>query len=208
MLSWPFGLKTCLYPSIFPLEAHDPFRNTSFAFGAVNHPKFGIPWPHLGIGCIFPRSGRHPTDGSATLIKLVVKVLLFLFVTSLLSTIAVADEDLASYRWKNRVLVILAPSDNDPQLKEQRASAAASAAGYLERDLIVVTEIGVDGPIRRKFGIRQSDFQVLLIGKDGHSTLQWPKPVSSEVIFSAIDRMPMRRDEMSKQKTVRTTNQR
>jgi hypothetical protein len=134
------------------------------------------------------------------------RVLLFLTITSLLNMIAVAETDLASYRWKNRVLVILAPSDNDPKLKEQRASAAASAAGFSERDLIVVTEIGAEGPIRRKFGIRESDFQVLLIGKDGHSTLQWPKPVSSEVIFSAIDRMPMRRDEVNKQKTVRTTN--
>jgi hypothetical protein len=113
--------------------------------------------------------------------------------------ITFADADLASYKWRNRVLVILAPSNNDPQLKEQCASAAASAAGFAERDLLVITEI-VEGPIHRKFGIRQSDFQVLLIGKDGRSTLQWPKPVSPEVIFSAIDRMPMRRDEMSKQK--------
>jgi hypothetical protein len=114
---------------------------------------------------------------------------------------AFADTDLPSYRWKNRVLVILAPSDNDQKLEEQRASASASAAGFSERDLIVVTEIGVEGPIHRKYGIRQSDFQVLLIGKDGRSTLQWPKPVSSEVIFSAIDRMPMRREEMSKRKS-------
>jgi Domain of unknown function (DUF4174) len=128
------------------------------------------------------------------------RVLLFPIVASLLSLIAVAGADLAGYKWKNRVLVILAPSDNDPQVKEQRASAAASAAGFSERDLILVTEIGVEGSIHRKFGIKQGDFQVLLIGKDGHSTLQWPKPVSSEVIFSAIDKMPMRRDEMSGRK--------
>jgi Domain of unknown function (DUF4174) len=137
-----------------------------------------------------------------------VRVFLFLIFTSFLSMIAVAGADLADYRWKNRVLVILAPSDNDPQLKEQRASAAASAAGFSERDLIVISEIGVEGPVHRKFGIRPSDFQVLLIGKDGRSTLHWPRPVSSEVIFSAIDRMPMRRDEISKQKTVQTTNRR
>jgi hypothetical protein len=128
------------------------------------------------------------------------KVLLFSILTVLSGMKAFADADLASYKWKNRVLVILAPSDSDPKLKEQRASAAASAAGFSERDLIVVTEIGVEGPIHRKYGFRQGDFQVLLIGKDGHSTLQWPKPVSSEVVFSAIDRMPMRRDEISKRK--------
>jgi hypothetical protein len=129
------------------------------------------------------------------------RVLLLSIMACLLSLIAVADADLAGYKWKNRVLVILAPSESDPQVKEQRASAAASTAGFSERDLIVVTEIGVEGSIHRKFGIRESDFRVLLIGKDGHCTLQWPKPVSSEVIFSAIDKMPMRRDEMSRQKT-------
>jgi uncharacterized protein DUF4174 len=128
------------------------------------------------------------------------KVLLFPILACFLSMIAFADSDLASYQWKNRVLVILAPSDNDPQLKEQRASAAASAAGFSERDLVLVTEIGADGPIHRNFGIRRSEFRVLLIGKDGHSTLQWPKPVGSEIIFSAIDSMPMRRAEIRKQK--------
>lgn len=129
------------------------------------------------------------------------KVLLFSILTVLSGMTALADADLASYKWKNRVLVILAPSDSDPNLEEQRASAAASAAGFSERDLIVVTEIGVEGPIHRKYGFRRSDFQVLLIGKDGRSKLQWPKPVSSEVVFSAIDQMPMRRDEMSKRKS-------
>jgi hypothetical protein len=31
---------------------------------------------------------------------------------------------------------------------------------------------------------------------DGRSTLQSSKPVNSEVLFSVIDKMPMRRDEM------------
>ena len=55
------------------------------------------------------------------------------------------------------MLVVLAPSDHDPRLREQ---------------------------------------QVVLVGKDERSTLQWSKPVSSEVLFSVIDKMPMRREEM------------
>jgi hypothetical protein len=110
--------------------------------------------------------------------------------------IAFAETDLTSFKWKNRVLVILAPSADDPRLKEQRAIAAAGISGFSERDLVVVAETGSDGPLHRKFGLRVSDFQVLLIGKDGHLALQWTKPVSSEVLYSAIDKMPMRRDEM------------
>lgn len=53
------------------------------------------------------------------------------------------------------MLVVLAPSDHDPRLREQ---------------------------------------QVVLVGKDGRSTLQWSKTVNSEVLFSVIDKMPMRRE--------------
>jgi hypothetical protein len=82
------------------------------------------------------------------------------------------------------------------------AIAAAAAAGFSERDLIVVAEIGTEGPLHRMFGTRVGDFQVVLVGKDGRSTLRWSKPVSSEVPSSVIHKMPMRRDEMRQQHKV------
>ena len=65
---------------------------------------------------------------------------------------------------------------------------------------IASAEIGTEGPLHRMFGTKVRDFQVVLVGKDGRSTLQWSKPVSSEVLFSVIDKMPMRRDEMRQQR--------
>src|SRR5271165_3175529 len=100
------------------------------------------------------------------------RVLLFPIITSLVCMSAFADIDLAGFKWKNRVLVVLAPSESDTRLKEQRAIDAAAAAGFSERDLIEVAEIGAEGPLHRRFGIGISDFQVLLIGKDGHSAQQ------------------------------------
>jgi hypothetical protein len=128
------------------------------------------------------------------------KVLLFPVITCLVTMIAFAETDLSSFHWKNRVLVVLAPSDRDPRLREQQAIAAEAAAGFSERDLIVVAEIGTEGSLHRRFGTKVGDFQVVLVGKDGRSTLRWSKPVSSEVLFSVIDKMPMRRDEMSRQR--------
>jgi hypothetical protein len=128
------------------------------------------------------------------------RVLLLPILTGLMCMIAIADTDLTGFKWKNRVLVVLAPSDNDPRLKEQRTVDAAATAGFSERDLIEVAEIGAEGPLHRRFGIKVDDFQVLLIGKDGHCAQQWAKPVSSEVLYSVIDRMPMRREEMRRQK--------
>jgi Domain of unknown function (DUF4174) len=128
------------------------------------------------------------------------RVLLFSVITCLVTMIAFAETDLSTFKWKNRVLVLLALSDQDTRLREQQAIATAVAAGFSERDLIVVTEIGTEGPLHRLFGTRVGDFQVVLVGKDGHSTLQWSQPVSSEVLFSVIDKMPMRRDEMRQQR--------
>jgi hypothetical protein len=128
------------------------------------------------------------------------KALLFSVFTCLVTMIAFAETDLSTFKWKNRVLVLLAPSDHDPRLGEQQATATAAAAGFSERDLIVVAEIGTEGSLHRMCGTRVGDFQVVLVGKDGRSTLQWSKPVSSEVLFSVIDKMPMRRDEMRQQR--------
>jgi hypothetical protein len=36
-------------------------------------------------------------------------------------------------------------------------------------------------------------FQVALVGKDGRSTLQWSKPVSSEMLFSVIEKRRQQR---------------
>jgi uncharacterized protein DUF4174 len=156
--------------------------------------------PEPNLGCI--RLALHPIRFLGGNVKYgdAMRVLLFPIITSLVCMIASAETDLAGFKWKNRVLVVLAPSENDIQLKEQRAIDTAAAAGFSERDLIEVAEIGAEGPLHRRFGIKVGDFQVLLIGKDGHCAQQWPKPVSSEVLYSAIDSMPMRREEMRRQK--------
>ena len=114
--------------------------------------------------------------------------------------IAFAETDLPSFKWKNRVLVVLAPSDRDPRLLEQQATAAGAATGFSERDLLVVAETRTEGPLHRMFSTKVGDFQVALIGKDGRSAFQCSKPVNSEILFSIIDKMPMRREEIRQQR--------
>jgi len=128
------------------------------------------------------------------------RVCLFLLLASFMSSLLFADNDLAGFQGKNRVLVLLASSADDPLLREQQAINAASAAGFGERDLIMVLEIRQDGPLHRKFGLQGRDFRALLIGKDGHTALQRSKPISATELFSVIDAMPMRRDEIRRQK--------
>jgi len=127
---------------------------------------------------------------------------------------SVADLDLDSLRWKNRVLVLFSPSGSDPSFRSQKQGLDFSAEDVLERDLMVL-EIIEKGQsragnqllseksvqtIRKRFGVQAGAFQVLLIGKDGGVKLRSSEPVSMKDLFGLIDSMPMRQQEMESKK--------
>ena len=127
---------------------------------------------------------------------------------------SVADLDLDSLRWKNRVLVLFSPSESDASFRSQKQGLDFSAEDVLERDLMVLeiiekgqsragnqllSEKSVQA-IRKRFGVQAGAFQVLLIGKDGGVKLRSSEPVSMKDLFGLIDSMPMRQQEMESKK--------
>jgi len=103
-----------------------------------------------------------------------------------------------------RPLFVFAPTSGDERLARQQAINAAASAGYRERDMSVTVVAGssVSGSsrsadaLRARFGVAASQFRVILVGKDGGVKLSSASPVSAGTLFSLIDAMPMRRDEM------------
>ena len=103
-----------------------------------------------------------------------------------------------------RPLYVFAPTSGDERLARQQAINAAASAGYRERDMTVtvVAGSGVSGSsrsasaLRARFGVSSGQFRVILVGKDGGVKLSSASPVSTGTLFSLIDAMPMRRDEM------------
>ncbi|MEZ5276080.1 MAG: DUF4174 domain-containing protein [Opitutaceae bacterium] len=108
---------------------------------------------------------------------------LFLIMASM-TTDSSARTDTRSHLWKNRLLLIEAPSVTDPEFQRQSAFLMTEFAGLLERDLIVQTSFNVD------------TFSLKLIGKDGTEKLASHTPVEVGRIFSLIDSMPMRQAEI------------
>jgi hypothetical protein len=122
------------------------------------------------------------------------------------------DFDLRAYQWKNRLLLIFAPSMESESYKEQAEMLRGHTEGILDRDLIVAevfeTETSRSGEtilsfdsalrLREKLSVQPGRFQVLLIGKDGTIKLRSGQPVSISELFSLIDAMPMRQEEMRK----------
>ncbi len=120
---------------------------------------------------------------------------------------ALAQSDLAPYRDKNRLLLVFAPSKTDPRWEKQNALLAASAAAFAERDLRRFDYLEHGGPnsagLRARYGVKPGQFQVILVGKDGHAAWRSPAPASVDSLTGRIDQMPMRREEIKRDETKR-----
>jgi len=105
---------------------------------------------------------------------------------------------LGDHLWKDRVLVVSAPSAGGAA-EEQRRIFRSAAAGMAERQIVLVEALDEGEPSRQVRTAVSADgkrFQVFLVGKDGHTALSSDKPLSADFLFGKVDAMPMRRDEM------------
>ncbi len=115
------------------------------------------------------------------------------------------EATLKAARWRQRVLLVCAPTAADAQLRRQRALLTAARSGLTERDLLVRELLlpdlsAADRQYLQRLGAGSAAFQVLLIGKDGGVKRRDTAPVKPETLFGTIDQMPMRRQEMKGEK--------
>lgn len=109
-----------------------------------------------------------------------------------------ATDPLARHRWKDRVLLVVAESVDDPQLRQQQDTFRRMGGEASERDLKLVVAAGRSSEsdaIRQHFGLG-AGFHALLIGKDGSAKLTAETPLGPEALLPLIDAMPMRQEEM------------
>jgi hypothetical protein len=117
--------------------------------------------------------------------------------------------NLEQYQWKNRLLLVFAPSPEDEQYQEQ-LELLANDDELAERDLVLFhlfeSDSGFAGETRlseedvtqlqEQFRIEPKDLTVVLVGKDGTEKERWKRTVETSELFSLIDAMPMRQAEM------------
>ncbi len=118
----------------------------------------------------------------------------------LLLAVALAAPTIAQMKWERRVLIVSAPTAEDPALAEQRRILTAWKTSAAARDLTVVeivgdTVRGASDPaaaLRRKYHL-PATFTAILIGKDGGEKLRSAKPFPAAALEATIDAMPMRK---------------
>jgi len=120
--------------------------------------------------------------------------------------------DLNVYRWKNRLLIVFSPYQEDSDYQAFMKEVQNERNGLIDRDILVF-EIFEKGQsrsgnsplkkdladfLRERFSVKQGSFLVILVGKDGEEKIRWQK-VNLTEIFAVIDGMPMRQREMREQ---------
>jgi len=124
-----------------------------------------------------------------------------------MSVIAVNLDD---FQWHNRLLFLVAPDFSAPTVAQARANLERRFEDVVDRDLLVIQlflngrslvgdrpiSISEAAQLRLELGIDPDEQLLLLIGKDGGVKRRAPLLTDVQEIFTQIDAMPMRRNEI------------
>jgi hypothetical protein len=103
---------------------------------------------------------------------------------------------LADMLYVNRAVVVFADSPRDPNFIRQMELLARDPAALAERDALWIVDTDPDArsELRREF--RPRGFSLVLVEKDGNAVIRKPLPWELREITNAIDKFPLRRQEV------------
>ena len=128
--------------------------------------------------------------------------------------------DITQFQWKNRLLFLFAPNSEHPLFENLHKSLIDQECEAADRDLMIF-KILESGPssmnteyldpqtsqsLRKRFNIPRGAFAIILVGKDGGIKLRRQEHTKLKDIFSLIDAMPMRQEEMRQKSRSRQSN--
>jgi hypothetical protein len=121
------------------------------------------------------------------------------------------SQDLAEYRWENRILLLIADEIENEDVDRQISEIRASTEQLEERKLVTFLltkeksymgysfeELLSNPSLFKKYKVTQAPFEMVLIGLDGGVKERYTAYQPLEDIFALIDGMPMRRAELRK----------
>lgn len=143
------------------------------------------------------------------------KKLVFLTIIVMIGVYTASGKaDLSEYQWKNRLIVILTDDAENPILEKQQTAFEKEKAGMAERKLLVflifpekdkefvkkTSGMIFSDELYSKYKKHDKPYQIHLLGLDGRIKLSQTGYLSTRKLFSIIDAMPMRREEIRRMK--------
>ncbi len=124
-----------------------------------------------------------------------------------------AAYDLHQHTWRDRLLFLITPSRDNPDLIVQQRRIEQRNDALSDRDIRVFQLFSCQGyvgkqvlpsstvkQLREHLGVVEEDHLLILIGKDGGIKRRTSLDTNLREIFQQIDAMPMRREEMRAKK--------
>ena len=116
----------------------------------------------------------------------------------LLSTMIVCLSGIVSSDTDKRQLLLFTQNKDTGLAEKQLAIWKEAQAEMEERDLTITVITGNDLLYKKYKVDSQTEFTVILLGKDGGEKLRTQNLLTTNKLFALIDAMPMRRQEMQK----------
>lgn len=102
-------------------------------------------------------------------------------------------------RFIARPVVVFADSPADPLFTEQMELLLSRVDSLVARDVILITDTNPEARSGPRQTLRPRGFALVLISKDGRVAQRKPAPWDVREIERAIDKMPLRQQEISEQ---------
>lgn len=113
-----------------------------------------------------------------------------------LVVVPASETTLDSLLWQSRPVVVFADSPDDLQFQRQMQLLSEDAAALEDRDVLVITDTDPTARSSVRQRLRPRGFSLVLVDKDGEVKMRQPRPLRVREITHAIDRWPLRRQEM------------
>jgi len=103
---------------------------------------------------------------------------------------------LEQFLWTNRPVLVFADTPADPQFQRQMRLLEEGWDELAERDVVVITDTDPAAESDVRTELRPRGFSLVWVDKDGEVRQRKPLPWSVRELVHAIDKTPLRRQEM------------
>ncbi len=110
--------------------------------------------------------------------------------------VAAADAGLDAQLFVKRPVVVFADSPNDPNFLRQMELLSRAYPDLEERDVILVTDTDPAADSEWRHKLRPRGFSLVIMDKDLAPVIRKPNPWTVREITAAIDKLPLRRQEV------------
>ncbi|WP_295049384.1 DUF4174 domain-containing protein [uncultured Paracoccus sp.] len=115
-----------------------------------------------------------------------------------LRILSAADTAPEDFLWNARPVVVFADTPDDPAFREQIRMLTGRNDALIERDVVVITDSDPAAGSAWRQQLHPRGFSMVIIDKDGQVKQRRPLPWDVREISRAIDRLPLRRQEIGR----------